>query len=103
MPNRLVPVLIPVSILFAAGVYLTSCGPKVVAVDAAIRQGKLPARLMMSCHDEIGVSMHPDEVVKAQILREYTDFGPEAPRVRMRVPIQASADYGANWYEASKG
>ena len=74
-----------------------------VAVDAAIRQGKLPARLMMSCHDEIGVSMHPDEVVKAQILREYTDFGPDAPRVRMRVPIQASADYGANWYEASKG
>jgi cytochrome c peroxidase len=35
MQNRLVPVLIPLSIVLAAGMHLTSCGPKVAVVDTA--------------------------------------------------------------------
>ncbi len=74
-----------------------------VAVDRVIRNKKLPARLMMSCHDEIGVSMEPNDQVKFLIVKEYTDFNAETSVVRMRVPITASGDYGPNWYEASKG
>lgn len=67
-----------------------------IEVDKVIREQNLPGRLMMSCHDEIGVSMKQDEEVKRIILDRYTDFD-------LRVPITASADYGINWYEASKG
>lgn len=74
-----------------------------VAVDEVIREQRLPARLMMSCHDEIGVSMKPDEEVKRIITDRYTDFGSESSVVQMRVPITASGDFGPNWYEASKG
>jgi len=73
-----------------------------VSVDRAIREHKLPARLMMSCHDEIGVSTKENEEVKNIILKEYTDFGSPQSRVKMRVPIMASAEYGPNWYVASK-
>lgn len=74
-----------------------------VAVDAVIRKERLPARLLMSCHDEIGVSMKQDEEVKRLIVTEYTNFNSESSQVRMRVPITASGDYGPNWFEASKG
>lgn len=74
-----------------------------VAVDDLIHRERLPARLMMSCHDEIGVSMKQDEEVKNLIVKEYTDFNGENSVIRMRVPITASGDFGPNWYEASKG
>lgn len=73
-----------------------------VMVDDAIRADKLPARLMLSVHDEIGVSMVPDDEVRRRIVDKYTDFMREESPIRMRVPIVASADYGVNWYEASK-
>jgi len=73
-----------------------------VEVDRAIRQEKLPARLMMSCHDEIGVSSCTDDDVKNRIMQVYTDFQSPTSRVKMRVPIMASADFGENWWEASK-
>lgn len=73
-----------------------------VAVDRTIRENKYPARLLMSCHDEIGVSMVQDEHVKSHIIQQYTDFNSESSVVRMRVPIRASGDYGINWWEASK-
>lgn len=74
-----------------------------VRVDRLIRSGKLPdpARLMMSCHDEIGVSTYRNPVVRDMIRQEYTDFNSENSPIRMRVPITASAEFGANWYEAS--
>lgn len=74
-----------------------------VAVDEVIRKENLPARLLMSCHDEIGVSMKPDEDVKQRLALAYTNFNSEDSVVRMRVPITASGDFGPNWYEASKG
>lgn len=74
-----------------------------VNVDRLIREERLPARLMMSCHDEIGVSMKQDNEVKDRIVQVYTDFNSEASAIRMRVPITASGDFGPNWYEASKG
>ena len=73
-----------------------------VAADRVIREKQYPARLLMSCHDEIGVSMVQDERVKTDIIQQYTDFNSESSVVRMRVPIRASGDYGINWYEASK-
>jgi DNA polymerase-1 len=74
-----------------------------VATDAIIRSEGLPARLMMSCHDEEGISMKHDEEVKQKIMKAYTNFNSEDSVVRMRVPITASGDFGINWYEASKG
>jgi DNA polymerase-1 len=74
-----------------------------IATDAVIRGEDLPARLMMSCHDEEGISMVPDEEVKRKIMEAYTNFNSESSIVRMRVPITASGDFGINWYEASKG
>ncbi len=73
-----------------------------VMVDREIRNGKLPARLMMSCHDEIGVSMKQDPEVKRIITSAYTNFMSESSPIQMRVPIAASGDFGCNWYEASK-
>lgn len=74
-----------------------------VATDRVIREEQLPARLLMSCHDEIGVSTKEDPIVRDTIKRAYTDFNSESSVIRMRVPITASADFGINWYEASKG
>lgn len=74
-----------------------------IATDRIIREEQLPARLMMSCHDEIGVSMERDQEVADLIVKEYTNFNSEDSVVRMLVPITASGDFGINWYEASKG
>jgi DNA polymerase-1 len=73
-----------------------------VMVDRAIREQKLPARLMLSVHDEIGVSMSQDDAVRDQIVKWYTYFSASDAPIRMRVPIVASAEYGVNWWEASK-
>jgi len=35
MQRRLVPILIPLSIVLAVGMHLTSCGPKAVVVETA--------------------------------------------------------------------
>jgi hypothetical protein len=43
-----------------------------------------------------------DDDVKNVIVKNYTDFNSEDSPIQMRVPIAASADYGVNWYEASK-
>lgn len=73
-----------------------------VETDKLIRQEKLPARLMMSCHDEIGVSTKRDQARADRIRERYTDFNSPNSRIQMRVPITASGKFGANWYEASK-
>jgi len=73
-----------------------------VEVDTLIRSQRLPARLLMSCHDEIGVSMKQDDEMKDLIVKRYTNFNSEGSVVQMRVPITASGNFGHNWYEASK-
>lgn len=74
-----------------------------IETDKLIREEKLPARLMMSCHDEIGVSTKEDPYIRDAIMARYTDFSRPESRIRMNVPIMASGDFGINWYEASKG
>lgn len=74
-----------------------------IRTDEFIRAEKLDARLMMSCHDEEGISMPPDERTKERIVEQYTDFNSDTSWIRMRVPIRASAEFGPNWWEASKG
>lgn len=73
-----------------------------VAVDRLIRDRGLPVRLMMSCHDEIGISMVPDQEIADLIRTTYTNFNSEDSVIRMRVPITASCKFGPNWFEASK-
>jgi len=73
-----------------------------IMVDHVIREERLPARLMMSCHDEIGVSADELDEVRTTVVRRYTDFSSESSPIKMRVPITASGDFGPNWYEASK-
>lgn len=73
-----------------------------VAADVLIHDMNLPVRLLMTCHDEIGASMRPDDHVAARIVKEYTDFNSRSSVVRMRVPITASAKFGTDWYDASK-
>lgn len=73
-----------------------------IAIDRVIREEKFDARLMLSVHDEAGVSMTPDDRVRDAIIQQYTDFSRPESLIQMRVPIIASADYGPNWFEASK-
>ena len=73
-----------------------------VRVDRLIRTEKLPARLMMSCHDELGISAKPDMELAERVRVEYTDFHSENAPIKMNVPITASARFGANWWEACK-
>lgn len=73
-----------------------------VMVDRTIRDRDLPARLIMSCHDEIGASMRPDPEVKRAITTAYTNFNSDDSPIKMRVPITASGEFGPNWWEASK-
>jgi DNA polymerase-1 len=74
-----------------------------VRVDRCIREHGLPARLLVSVHDEIGVSAARCERTSQLIKEAYTDFNSENSPVKMRVPIMASADWGPNWWLASKG
>lgn len=73
-----------------------------IAVDRCIREEKLDARLMMSCHDEVGISAADDPYIKERTRQVYTDFNSDSSPIKMRVPITASANFGANWWEASK-
>jgi DNA polymerase I-like protein with 3'-5' exonuclease and polymerase domains len=61
-----------------------------------------PGRLLVSVHDEIGVSMPHCERTGRDIVRQYTDFNRPESRVRLRVPITASGKFGKNWWESSK-
>lgn len=79
-----------------------------VRIDSLLRhhsgQGgsRPPARLLVSVHDEAGVSRNPACDLRPTIVREYTDFNSDTSWVRMRVPITASAKSGPNWWEASR-
>lgn len=71
--------------------------------DPSFRKSNPPGRLLVSVHDEIGISTTRNDRARGLIQHEYTDFNSESSWVKMRVPITASADYGPNWWEASKG
>lgn len=74
-----------------------------VRTDSLIREKKLPARLSLSVHDEMGLSVeHGNKKVMEDIRAVYCDFNSDTSEVKMRVPITASAKLGANWWEASK-
>lgn len=78
-----------------------------VRVDKLLRdvnqiESRSPARLMVSVHDEIGISIDPGSELRPLILEKYTDFNSDSAWIKMRVPITASGKTGLNWYEASK-
>jgi DNA polymerase I len=75
-----------------------------VQMDDMIRTEKFDARLMLSCHDEGGISVDSKDVeTQNRLTATYSDFNREDSNIVMRVPIRSSSDFGANWYEASKG
>lgn len=73
-----------------------------VRTDALLRSlGR--GRLMVSVHDEMGISAdRKDDELKQKVVAEYCDFQSDAAPFKMRVPITASGDFGPNWWEASK-
>jgi DNA polymerase-1 len=74
-----------------------------VESDAIIREEKLPARLNISVHDEMGLSIERGNQRVAERVRErYTDFNSPNSEVKMNVPIMSTAKLGANWWEASR-
>jgi len=73
-----------------------------VRTDELIRREHLPARLMLSVHDEMGISAIPDKEVERKITEVYTDFNSENSPIKMRVPITASSRFGDTWWEACK-
>lgn len=73
-----------------------------VRTDELIRRLGLPARLMLSVHDEMGISAVEDKEVMRKIVEVYTDFNHDDSPIKMRVPITASAKFGVNWWEACK-
>jgi DNA polymerase-1 len=74
-----------------------------VRTDELIREHGLPARLSLSVHDEMGLSIEKgNEAVMKRIQEVYTDFNDKESPIKMRVPITASAKLGANWWQASK-
>lgn len=72
-----------------------------IMVDDLIRRGKLPARLMLSVHDEIAVSMPDDIPMALTITAAFTNFNTEESPLHFRVPIMASTGVGTNWWDAS--
>lgn len=66
----------------------------------AINSERIGARMMLSVHDEVGLSV-PDDLTEKekQILNDsYTD----SSVLNLRVPITCDVKIGPNWYEASK-
>lgn len=62
-----------------------------------------PARLLLTVHDEINISIppHAEELI-SRISSCYDDFSSEKCEMNCRVPIISSAVAAENWWEASK-
>lgn len=74
-----------------------------VRTDALLREERLPARLSLSVHDEMGLSVEKgNHRVLAECERVYCDFNSPTSQIKMRVPITASSKLGSNWWEACK-
>jgi cytochrome c peroxidase len=63
MHNRLIPILIPLSIVLAAGMHLTSCGPKAVVVDTA------QLKMFMALPDAVESQKNPITEAKVNLGR----------------------------------
>jgi DNA polymerase-1 len=69
----------------------------IVQVARAIKNKNLHAKLLLSVHDEIGLSAERDDALAAIIQQHYAD----STVLNLRIPITSSVDWGDNWYEAS--
>lgn len=56
-------------------------------------------RLMLSVHDELAISAPEETTLDKEIHKVYTDFQSEHAPFKLRVPMTASFERGANWYE----
>jgi DNA polymerase I-like protein with 3'-5' exonuclease and polymerase domains len=73
---------------------------KLIELDAYLKEHQC-GRLLLTVHDEVGISLDNDSVHHAEeIARIYTTFdGRECP-IALRVPITCDWGLGDNWLEA---
>ena len=60
------------------------------------------ASLLLSVHDELGISFDHSEKLTSDIIRCYNDFSNNSMPLNLRVPIRCSSGVGENWYVAGK-
>jgi len=71
-----------------------------IMVDQYIRDNNLDARLMLSVHDEIGVSMPDDPALAEAISSRFTYFNHIDSPLTFRVPITASTTITKTWWKS---
>lgn len=73
---------------------------KLIEVDAICRDHG-DASLLLTVHDEIGVSIpDKDDALIQNIIKAYTTFDGINSAVKLRIPITCEWGVGNNWYEA---
>ena len=70
-----------------------------IMVDEHIRKERLPARLMLSVHDEIAVSMPNDPAMANGINQAFTNFNNPGSPLTFRVPIRSSVAITPTWWK----
>lgn len=75
---------------------------KLIAVHDLIKSDS-GARLMLTVHDEINLSIPPNsEQLTARISECYNDFHSDTAPLKCRVPITSSAGVSGNWWDSCK-
>lgn len=87
--------------LILQGTAADSMKLKLVAVDKLIRS--TGARLMLTVHDEINLSIPPNSGQLTERISEcYNDFSSESAPLKCRVPIISSTGVSGNWWDSCK-
>lgn len=68
-----------------------------IRVDRAMRDAELNSRVLLQVHDELVVEIAPGELAEVQQILEREMDG----AITLRVPLEVSAGFGANWDEAA--
>lgn len=67
-----------------------------IKVDDALKDAKLKAKMILQVHDELVFDVPEEELESVRELVEKT----MRDAVRLKVPMEVSSAWGANWYEA---
>jgi len=67
-----------------------------IKVDEALKEAKLKAKMILQVHDELVFDVPEEELEMVRNLVEKT----MKVAVQLKVPMEVSSAWGANWYEA---
>ena len=67
-----------------------------IKVDEALKEAKLKAKMILQVHDELVFDVPEEELETVRNLVEKT----MKHAVQLKVPMEVSSAWGANWYEA---